>query len=156
MSTLNRRAALTSREVQTAVRLNLLPEIARHAVAEGTKAVTKYRSNKGGPSSLRTGLKFPVTFCCNQLKTRSGLHIGKGAGVYLTAVLEYLCAEVLELSGNAARASKKKRIVPRHVMIAVHQEEELHRLFKGTIPHAGVVPSIFKELLPQPVHTSNF
>merc|ERR1719266_2451242 len=40
----NKRHTLASREVQTAVRLLLPGELARHAVAEGTKAVTKYSS----------------------------------------------------------------------------------------------------------------
>merc|ERR1711904_126318 len=38
----NKRNTLTSREVQTAVRLLLPGELAKHAVSEGTKAVTKY------------------------------------------------------------------------------------------------------------------
>jgi histone H2B len=37
---------LTSREVQTAIRLILPGELAKHAVSEGTKAVTKYTSNQ--------------------------------------------------------------------------------------------------------------
>ncbi|NWT21996.1 H2B protein, partial [Cardinalis cardinalis] len=41
-----RRATLTSREVQAAARLLLPGELARHAVSEGTKAVTKYTSGK--------------------------------------------------------------------------------------------------------------
>ena len=42
----NRRSTLTSREIQTAVRLLLPGELAKHAVSEGTKAVTKYTSSK--------------------------------------------------------------------------------------------------------------
>ena len=41
----NKKATLSSREVQTAVRLILPGELAKHAVSEGTKAVTKYTSN---------------------------------------------------------------------------------------------------------------
>ena len=42
----NNKATLSSREVQTAVRLMLPGELAKHAVSEGTKAVTKYISSK--------------------------------------------------------------------------------------------------------------
>jgi histone H2B len=41
----NKKATLTSREIQTAVRLLLPGELAKHAVSEGTKAVTKYTSS---------------------------------------------------------------------------------------------------------------
>ncbi|OXU25447.1 hypothetical protein TSAR_011431 [Trichomalopsis sarcophagae] len=42
----NKRSTITSREIQTAVRLLLPGELAKHAVSEGTKAVTKYTSVK--------------------------------------------------------------------------------------------------------------
>merc|ERR1712216_303200 len=41
----NKRQTLSSREVQTAVRLILPGELAKHAVVEGTKAVTKFSSH---------------------------------------------------------------------------------------------------------------
>ncbi|XP_064821487.1 histone H2B-like [Oncorhynchus masou masou] len=42
----NKRSTITSREIQTAVRLLPPGELAKHAVSEGTKAVTKYTSSK--------------------------------------------------------------------------------------------------------------
>merc|ERR1711862_1020443 len=42
----NKRSTITSREIQTAVRLLLPGELAKHAVSEGTKAATKYTSSK--------------------------------------------------------------------------------------------------------------
>ncbi|KAI1717444.1 core histone h2A/H2B/H3/H4 domain-containing protein [Ditylenchus destructor] len=42
----NKRSTISSREIQTSVRLILPGELAKHAVSEGTKAVTKYTSSK--------------------------------------------------------------------------------------------------------------
>uniref|UniRef100_A0AC35UEX4 Histone domain-containing protein n=1 Tax=Rhabditophanes sp. KR3021 TaxID=114890 RepID=A0AC35UEX4_9BILA len=42
----NKKSTISSREIQTAVRLTLPGELAKHAVSEGTKAVTKYTSSK--------------------------------------------------------------------------------------------------------------
>lgn len=46
LATYNKRSTISSREIQTAVRLLLPGELAKHAVSEGTKAVTKYTSSK--------------------------------------------------------------------------------------------------------------
>ncbi|TMW68803.1 hypothetical protein Poli38472_006271 [Pythium oligandrum] len=45
LSRYNKKSTLSSREIQTAVRLMLPGELAKHAVSEGTKAVTKYTSS---------------------------------------------------------------------------------------------------------------
>ena len=44
LSRVNKKPTMTSREIQTAVRLVLPGELAKHAVSEGTKAVTKFTS----------------------------------------------------------------------------------------------------------------
>ena len=54
--------------------------------------------------------------------------MGKGAPACLAAALECLCAEILELAGNAARDNKKSRIIPRHLTLAVKNDEELNKL----------------------------
>jgi len=81
---------------------------------------------------------------------RAAARIGAGAPVYLAAVLEYLAAEILELAGNAARDNKKSRIIPRHIQLAVRNDEELNKLLSGvTIANGGVLPNIHAVLLPK-------
>ncbi|EMS49545.1 Protein H2A.6 [Triticum urartu] len=81
---------------------------------------------------------------------RYAQRVGSGAPVYLAAVLEYLAAEVLELAGNAAKDNKKTRIIPRHLLLAVRNDQELGRLLAGvTIAHGGVIPNINSVLLPK-------
>jgi histone H2A len=75
--------------------------------------------------------------------------VGAGAPVYMAAVLEYLAAEVLELAGNAAKDNKKSRVVPRHILLAIRNDDELNKLLSNTtISDGGVLPYIHKDLLP--------
>lgn len=56
----------------------------------------------------------------------------------------------MELSGNRAAEAKKKRIIPRHILLAVKQDGELDVLCRNvTIPEGGVLPNIHKVLLPK-------
>lgn len=100
--------------------------------------------------SLKAGLTFPVGRVHRLLrKGNYAQRIGSGAPVYLTAVLEYLAAEILELAGNAARDNKKTRIIPRHLQLAIRNDDELNKLLGNvTIAQGGVLPNIHQNLLP--------
>ena len=113
---------------------------------KGGKAKAKAKTR-----SFRAGLQFPVGRVHRFLrKGHYADRIGSGAPVYLAAVLEYLSAEILELAGNAARDNKKARIVPRHLQLAVRNDEELNKLLSGvTIAQGGVLPNIQAVLLPK-------
>ncbi len=108
----------------------------------------------GGKSktrSNRAGLQFPVGRIHRFIrKGNYAERVGAGAPVYLAAVLEYLTAEILELAGNAARDNKKSRIIPRHLQLAIRNDEELNKLLQGvTIAQGGVLPNIQAVLLPK-------
>ncbi|CAH3144424.1 unnamed protein product, partial [Porites evermanni] len=104
----------------------------------------KAKGTKSKSRSSRAGLQFPVGRIHRLLrKGNYAERVGAGAPVYLAAVLEYLSAEILELAGNAARDNKKTRIIPRHLQLAVRNDEELNKLLAGvTIAQGGVLPNI--------------
>ena len=108
-------------------------------------------SGKVVSKSAKAGLQFPVARVGRYLKQgKYATRVGAGAPVYLAAVLEYLCAEILELAGNAARDNKKTRITPRHIQLAVRNDEELNKLLGSvTISSGGVLPNIHAVLLPK-------
>ncbi|EPY83106.1 Histone H2A.l (H2A/l)-like protein [Camelus ferus] len=118
---------------------------------QGGKARAKAKSR-----SSRAGLQFPVGRVHRLLrKGNYAERVGAGAPVYLAAVLEYLTAEILELAGNAARDNKKTRIIPRHIIprhlqLAIRNDEELNKLLgRVTIAQGGVLPNIQAVLLPK-------
>lgn len=180
LAALNNQSTLDLRVVQAAVREVLPGELAKHAVSAGTKAVTNFKAHKVDKSNKtsgakKAGLSFSVSKVRTLLKdcaTLQKVHqkageddkrrtilvkkgcdrrVGAGASVYLAAVLEYITAEVLELSGNGARDHKHVRITARDLTLAIENDEELAELKKKLnveIIGGGVVPHIHNKLLP--------
>jgi histone H2A len=100
--------------------------------------------------SHKAGLTFPVGRIARHLREgKFAERVGTGAPIYLSAVLEYLSAEIMELAGNAAKDNKKSRIVPRHIQLAIRNDEELNKLLSSiTIASGGVMPNIHNVLIP--------
>ena len=114
----------------------------------------KGKSGKAGKQvsrSQRAGLQFPVGRLARYLKEGGyASRVGGAAPVYMAAVLEYIVAEVLELAGNAAKDNKKMRIIPRHIQLAVRNDDELNSFFgNAIIASGGVLPNINAALLPE-------
>lgn len=156
---------VTSREIQHATRTVLPGELSKHAVSEGTKAITKYNAvlteeahvagqKKKGPerSEHKCGLTFPVKRCEKIIRKAGAKRAGKGASVYLAAVLEYLTAEILELSGNASRDNNKVTIKTRHIFLSIANDPELDYLMDSLhieFAKSGVLPRIPIGLIPE-------
>merc|ERR1711967_148267 len=101
--------------------------------------------------SARAGITFPVGRVARYMRNgRYTARVGAGAPVYCAAVMEYLCAEVLELAGNAAKDNRRQRVTPRFILLAVRNDEELSNFFaNATVAQGGVLPHTLPSLLPR-------
>ena len=92
----------------------------------------------------RCDLIFSVARCNRVFRNgRYAQRYGIGAGIFSAAVLEYLTCEILELAGNCAAENKKKTIMPRHLMMAMKNDEEMNKLVAATtISQGGVLPNV--------------
>ena len=128
-------------------RQNRAQQVGTVSVMVGRGFATKKKQSK----SAKAGLTFPAGRIRKYLRNRDlANRLGKTGPVFLASVLEYLAVEVLELAGNACRDNKKKRITPRHITLAVRNDEELAKLLGSvTIASGGVLPNIHAVLLPK-------
>ena len=133
------------REVLSVDQFRTLSSLFRMSAKKTTK---KGKSGVKSRSS-KAGLTFPVGRIGRYLKKgRFAQRIGAGAPVYVAAILEYLTAELLELAGNAAKDNKKNRISPRHIQLAVKNDEEFNKVLgKAIIASGGVVPNVHAALV---------
>ena len=100
----------------------------------------------------RAGLLFPVARVLRLMREGRYAHrISAECAIGVTAVLEYLTAEILETAGDACfdgNTVTAKNIKPRHICLAVKGDEELGRAIGPDviIPMGGVIPFIHEEL----------
>lgn len=125
-------------------------------LAERAKEVRELKKQHGlrlrrRSKSEKAGLLFPVDRVLRELRKSFPHHrVNEAAGVYLTSVLEYMCSELVDLSGISAQQRGKKRISPQDVKLAIGDDAELMKLLSDVvIAQGGVLPFIHKELLPK-------
>merc|ERR1719204_1416850 len=113
--------------------------------AKKPKGVAKDKP-RGASLQQKSRLQFPVHRFAKHLR-KGGYAKRLGAGA-----AEYLTAEILELAGNSAKDQKKNRIIPRHIQLAIRNDEELNKYMANvTISGGGVIPNIHSQLLPRKV-----
>lgn len=116
--------------------------------------------------SKKAGLKWSVSRTEKKLRENCFTRrLSSTAPVVMAAVMEYLVAEILDISCQVASSMKKKRITPRHLLLAAANDDEFrfvtvsqtppHQYFRELLqdvilPSSGVLPKIIDVLLPSP------
>jgi histone H2A len=144
---------LTSREIQSAIIVTLPHNIAKYSISECNKVMGKFTSNyhKGSRVSKasRAGLQFPPSRVEHLIRRHYCGRVGQDASVYLSAVLEYISAKVLELAGNEARDHHHTRITTKDIALAIKKDADLSHLFNNASLSGGELPHIHAVLVPK-------
>ena len=132
------------------------PESFVKGSAEAKAKMDKMRAMRTGrkPKDIQkqAGVALPVHRIKHRMRAMNpNKKVSIGAPVYMAAVLEYLCAEVLDLAGEVAHQEKKKTIKPRFIQLAISDDVDLHKFVgRVTIAQGGTQPIIHPSLLPRP------
>lgn len=118
-----------AKAVQDGALAALCGELGKHAKSEGIKAVSKLEIASGtGPKGPRAGLSLDVEAMQKAVSPHlPGRLVTDDSMVYLSAIVEYMAAELLELSGNQTKAGGRKTITDRDVLDAVNADAELRQ-----------------------------
>lgn len=145
-----KRKTVKSRTIEAAIRMVLPEGLRKHAISEGTKAVTKFNASLGYPGdekekptsvSVRAGLTFPTKRIETAIrKLGVAPRVGVGAPVFLTAVLEALTYKLFEAASEIVKANKKVRVTLRFLREAITAPgSSFGVLLESTVLSGGVV-----------------
>nr|8GRQ_D Chain D, H2B [Homo sapiens]8GRQ_H Chain H, H2B [Homo sapiens] len=126
----NKRSTITSREIQTAVRLLLPGELAKHAVSEGTKAVTKYTSAR----SRKESYSVYVYKVLKQVHPDTGIS-SKAMGImnsFVNDIFERIAGEASRLAHYNKRSTITSREIQTAVRLLLPGELAKHAVSEGT------------------------
>ena len=173
---MDNKKTINERKMELAIQLVLPEELDIGGIYQGKEAIEKYETRKrrirvvNGVRIIeriekQCNLQFPVSKIEKLILQNRGNYISqdqkgrrtyhplrrnKKAAIYLTAVLEYLCAELLNISGNNTVNRMKGTIMPLDILTAARLDTEFnHLLSKTTILGGGVLSNIHAILYPK-------
>jgi len=140
LSHIHKRKTISVRCVGSAIGIIFPQELQEVAKNEGKKSVTKYNTTvermktqkktkytKSVTRSNKAGLEFPVTKMKQYFKVFN-TNIGNTADVYLATILEYITAELVNLSCNTSIRNKHVTVTSRDLMVSITKDEEMSEL----------------------------
>ena len=132
----SKKKTISVKELENSVGILFSGELKNVIIEEGKKSVIKFRENideekKGFSVQNKIGIIFPPSMCEKFLRKfgNSNIMITVESPVYLASVLEYISAEILDLSSSIASAHNRIRITVRDLEIAIRTDYEFNSFF---------------------------
>ena len=148
----SKKKTISDKEVSSSLKLILIDGLLKNSLLEGEKAISIFKnSEKSGSRQNKAGIIFSPSICEKFLRNfgNSKIMVTKSAPVYLSAVLEYLTSEVLDLASVYVENNKRVRITIRDIEIVIRNDYEFDKLFNKinlSFLGGGVLPYIHHSL----------
>lgn len=150
---------ITLKDITSTCKIILGGEFIGYGNRNATKALNLYKTKKNTGTKLekisrnkKASLILSISKTETILRTYHCGNIAELTPIYLAAILEYIIAEILDLSVNAVRDSRKHTISSKHLLLVIQNDYALERLLRKinwTIVGGGVIPYIAYSLLPK-------
>ena len=127
-----KKKTISDKEISNAIKIAISGGLLKNSILEGEKAVNVFKTNTNkGSRQNKAGIIFAPSISEKFLRNfgYSKIMITSYAPVYLSAVLEYLTYEILDLSLNNCKENKRSRILIRDMEISIRNDEEFDKLF---------------------------
>jgi len=148
-----RKKTISDKEILNSIKIVLSGGLLDNSILEGEKSVNIINtSNDKGSRQNKAGIIFPPSITEKFLRNfgYSKIMIANTSSVYLSAVLEYLTYEILDLSLNYCKENKRSRITIRDIEVTIRNDEEFSKIFRKinyVFLGGGVIPFIHPSLL---------
>ncbi|XP_023278133.1 histone H2B 1/2-like [Seriola lalandi dorsalis] len=118
------------------------------APKKGSKKAVSKSVSKTGKKKRKTRKESYAIYVYKVLKQ---VHPDTGISSKAMSIMNSFVSDIFErIAGESSRLAPKTRIIPRHLQLAVRNDEELNKLLGGvTIAQGGVLPNIQAVLLPK-------
>ena len=160
-----KKKTISDKEISNAIKIIISGCLLKNSILEGEKAINVFKNNiNKGSRQNKAGIIFAPSIAEKFLRNfgYSKIMITSSAPIYLSAVLEYLTYEILDLSLNNCNENKRSRIIIRDMEVSIRNDEEFDKLFRklnisflggGVIPF--IHPSLFNKKIKKQVIKNN-
>lgn len=152
LAMVDKRKTITSREIQTAIRILHDQQLGNREVGTATTAVTRYHASISGRNSddsakeenvpakpdtkrsiaNRSKITLNPTRVRKLMRLNTSKRIGVAASVFLAGAVQFIIENILELARNNAKSRKHNRITNRDILLSVLSDEQLASLLGST------------------------
>jgi len=148
-----KKKTISDKEIINSLSLTVSGELLKNSIIEGEKAVENFKNNtKKGTRQNKAEIIFPPSIVEKFLRNfgNSKIMVTSSAPIFLSAALEYITYEILDISSIYCTDNKRMRITIRDLEIVVRTDIELNNLFNKiniSFLGGGVIPFIHPSLL---------